>query len=274
VRHLCTKMNIDYIFQQLGYGKREASVYCACIKLGKATATDLQKKTKFSRSTIYYSLELLMNNNIVSIINDDKKKYYIAEDPENIKNLLEDKKNAIILSLEKLKMKMPELKNVLSERKEEALVKYYAGIKAIANLHVNMYRKHQNQCALLFSSKQDENSKHFKKVFRNALEERIKNNIHIKGISPVTNTKFQMRGSDQVQLRESRFLPEEHFSFKSDLMIFEDAVLCQTYVDSQPIAAVLCDQNMVATMKMIFELAWEAAEKYDKQITQKNKKGI
>jgi hypothetical protein len=87
----------------------------------------------------------------------------------------------------------------------------------------------------------------------------------MRGISPATDTKLSMRDKDKEQLRESRFLPADKFPFKSDLIIFDDVILYQSFKKEQPIAAVLSDQNMVDTMKMIFELAWEAAEKYDEQ---------
>jgi sugar-specific transcriptional regulator TrmB len=258
-------MNLNNIFKQLGYSKREALIYLSCIELGKATATELQKKTKLSRSTIYYSLDLLMSANMISILENNKKKYYIAEEPENIKNLLEDKKTAINSSLLELETELPLLRNTLSKRKEEASVKYFIGVNSLANLHVNLYRKYKNSNILLFSSKQDENSNHFKKVFQNALAERLKNKIFVRGISPATETKLKIRDKDREQLRESRFLPVDKFPFKSDLMIFDDIILYQSSKKEQPIAAVLSDQNMVDTMKMIFELAWEAAEKYDEQ---------
>ena len=101
---------------RIGFGDKEAEIYLALIKLGRANIAELMKKTSVERRTIYDVLERLMQKGWVSYHEENKKKYYAPAKPELILEDLEHKKQEfkeIIAKINALKEK--KLIEILSE---------------------------------------------------------------------------------------------------------------------------------------------------------------
>lgn len=247
----------------MGLGSREARVYLACLELGKSNVSQIQKSVKLSRSTTYYILQTLIEIGLIVQSVEKKKKIYIAENPDQIDKILIARKEKIDDSIKNLHEIIPNL--AVKKNKEKFLIKYYQGENSIHLLHKNLYNRFSNQQALFFSSLQDEN-KNNKKTFNKILSIRLKNKVSIKGISPMTMNKLSIRSEDNKQLRESRFIPKDKFPFESDILIFPNLIVVVTFDKNNLMAIVIEDEKVYKTMKMIFQLSWEAAEKYDKEI--------
>ncbi len=111
---------------QIGFGDKEADIYLALIKLGKANIAELMKKTSVERRTIYDVLERLIQKGWVSHYTENKKKYYSSAKPELILEDLEHKK-------QKFKEIIPKI-NLLKEKKSLTNVEIYMGVKGLKTI--------------------------------------------------------------------------------------------------------------------------------------------
>ena len=75
----------------IGFSKRETSVYLALLELGKATVSQIARKANINRTTGYDILDNLVNKRLVSVSGKEPKQEYVAESPEGIIELLEER---------------------------------------------------------------------------------------------------------------------------------------------------------------------------------------
>ncbi|MBR9704103.1 hypothetical protein GOV12_01720 [Candidatus Pacearchaeota archaeon] len=123
----------NQILRELGYTEREIRVYEALLSLGKSTAGPISSKAKLSHTKVYDTLQRLVDRGLVSFITISKTKYYLAEDPKEILNIFDEKRNKI-----KNIVKEYSLKKKFSEVKQEAIV--HEGFNAIKAFFNSLYQ--------------------------------------------------------------------------------------------------------------------------------------
>ncbi|MBS3089263.1 BlaI/MecI/CopY family transcriptional regulator [Candidatus Pacearchaeota archaeon] len=94
----------DMILTDLGLTEAESKIYFAVLKLKTCTVRDITKECGFHRTNIYDILEQLREKGLISIHKEGKTTRYSASDPNNLYELLREKKellDSIFPSLEK-----------------------------------------------------------------------------------------------------------------------------------------------------------------------------
>ena len=64
-------------------------------------------------------------------------------------------------------------------------------------------------------------------------------------------------------LREAKFVPKEKFPFSSDIAIYDNKVAISS-LKGKLIGVIIESDSITKTLKSLFYLAWEAADKYQK----------
>lgn len=112
-----------------GLTDKEISVYTTLLKTGPNTIMNLARETSIKRSTTHNTVEELIKKGLVSQTNYGERRMVIAEDPDKLKFLMEQKK----WDINKLEKNLPEVIKGIGELvpkgKEmvKASVKYYDG---------------------------------------------------------------------------------------------------------------------------------------------------
>ena len=117
------------ILTKIGLSRSESIIYLSLIKLGDITVKEISKDTGFHRTNIYDILEQLKEKGLVSFSKKGKVLYYKSTNPQNLYNLLEEKK-------EILNDLMPDLEKLNSLNKEKINVSVFKGkegMKAVFN---------------------------------------------------------------------------------------------------------------------------------------------
>ncbi len=121
----------------IGFSDKDAEIYLALIKLGKANIAELMKKTSVERRTIYDVLERLIQRGWASYYEENGKRYYLPTKPEIILQDLENKKE----EFEKIIPKLNSLKENIAETKVEIL-KGVKGLKTVFSEIINLRETH------------------------------------------------------------------------------------------------------------------------------------
>ena len=98
-------MQILNILKQLGLSEKKARIYLALLELGGGSVIDIAKKTKIKRTTVYNILPELMDEGLIIKTKRHSQTFYLAEDPENLKDSLQSK-------LELVDQAIPQLTNI------------------------------------------------------------------------------------------------------------------------------------------------------------------
>lgn len=76
--------NVIEIIKNLGLGTQAAKIYLAALELGEASVQALAKKSKIKRTTLYYSMDELVEAGVIIPTKVGKKNYYVPEKPANL----------------------------------------------------------------------------------------------------------------------------------------------------------------------------------------------
>lgn len=109
---------------ELGFSKNESKVYCALLKIGLSTASEISSATSIHRTNIYDCLERLLDKGLVSYIHKEGKKQYQAANPDKIRDLLREKE-------QKFSEVLPQMIRLKKSAVNQELVEIYRGMKAV-----------------------------------------------------------------------------------------------------------------------------------------------
>lgn len=125
------KENIINQIKEFGLETKQAEIYLAVLSLGRATVSDIAKKSRIKRTTIYQYLDDLVQKTFLLKSSKGKRIFYLAEEPKKLLNILENRKNKIISIL-------PELQKIYSISFQKPQIRFYEGIEGMRIIYDEM----------------------------------------------------------------------------------------------------------------------------------------
>lgn len=123
---------IEKALQNFGLSDKETKVYLAALELGISTIQDLSKKSEVNRATTYIQVESLKKKGLINLMERGKKTMIVAEKPQRLVDILEQKKDRIELMEKEFHKIMPDLEaiyNVKADRPRVRFIDTAAGSK-------------------------------------------------------------------------------------------------------------------------------------------------
>lgn len=123
---------------ELGLSRKEVEVYLVCIKSGESTANRIADIAGFARSTTYDILEKLKHNGYITSFVKNKKTYFLANNPEILVTVLDERQKSIIKELEgkkeKIKKLIPHLEKIQNQINMKPAVEVFEGKISISQI--------------------------------------------------------------------------------------------------------------------------------------------
>lgn len=247
--------------QKLGLTDKEAALYLVTLEFGEASpVSTLARKAGINRTTAYDILENLVRRGLVVTSEHKGYRTYRAQAPDQLVAHLQAESERYLRLSQEAKDILPELAthyHALSDRPrvyfyegEEGLVRVYEEtltsteeIRAFANAQVN----------------QDILGWYFPKYY----ERRAAKKIPIRGLLMDTPVDRELHRIDKTHLRESRILPKSKLDFTPEVNFFDDKIMIADW--KEKLGIIIESREITKLFKQVFELAWEAAEKYEKK---------
>ncbi len=241
----------------IGLNKKEAKIYLASLELGQSTVQDIAKKSDINRATAYFVIETLMKSGLMSSFYKGKKQYFVAADPDRLMEVLEQEKNTIEKREESLKKLLPQLQSIKLKHKGP-VVKYYEGKEGIRTMIEELVKKSMGDVMMAYSV-DAVNNIFSEKERKTSREKRIR-----KGLK--TNVIYTYRDGvlENTPDGERRKIPTEKFPLTCDVAIYDDYIRIAS-LGEKLVGIVIEDKDITNSLRSVFKLAWEAAEKYQKK---------
>uniref|UniRef100_A0A7C4M0C2 TrmB family transcriptional regulator n=1 Tax=candidate division CPR3 bacterium TaxID=2268181 RepID=A0A7C4M0C2_UNCC3 len=253
------------VLEDLGLSEKEAKVYLTLLELGASPVQKIASKASVNRATTYVCLEALLKLGLVSTVQKGVKTYYTPENPEQLQSLIFKKEKEVERKREELLKVIPELSKIFEAAGERPVVRFYEGVDGIRSIRDDFLASSRKGDTILgFSSLSDvyrvlpSQDKEYREI-------RIKKGIKSKGIYTHKNGPLSGSGKDPGLLRELRFIPYNKFPFKSDITIYGKNKIALTSYTGSLVGVVIENNDLYNSFVAIFNLAWEAAEKYIKE---------
>lgn len=241
-------------------------MYDALLELGQSVVTPIAGRAKVNRTTCYNILESLVNKKLASKSRYRGKISYSPEEPAHLVSNLEEKKQALDVALEKARTLTPELTKRYVRRFAKPIIKYVEGKDGLIELYEDSLRcKDKTEGLRAYSSIKDlteELGDYAEKYF----VERTKRGIPIRGIVPDTEAGKEIKRVQDKFLRTARLVPKEKYNFSPEIYLYDNKLSVMSF--KEKFGFLLESKEIVDALKIAWQLAWERAEEYDKEINQ------
>lgn len=230
--------------EKIGLNLNEAKIYLALLELGQAQAGDISKKTQINRTTVYDSIERLIQNGLVTFVISANKKVFKPVAPKKLLNQIEEKENAV-------KEILPELECLFAQSKEKEETDIYKGRKGIKSILDDILNC-KEYVAFGSSGKFLEIMQHDFIIFQKQKRElKINSRVILSESSKKTETV-------KVAYSNFKYIPDE-FSAPTTTFVFSDKVAIIIWGEI-PVATVIKSKDVAKSYKNYFEMLWKIAK--------------
>jgi sugar-specific transcriptional regulator TrmB len=240
---LSIKMYED-VMHELGFTKNEAKVYLSLLQLGSTTTGAVVRDTGLHRVIIYDVLQSLIKKGFVSYVKREKWKYFHAADPDELLDLLEERKR----NVEKI---LPELHKMKESGAEDVKVEVYRGKEGLKTVLNDVLEEGKDYYILGYTGAARDMVPHW---FAHWHKRRRKMKVRRTVIFPNS-----MRGSGVTRypLTTRRFLPKGHFTPASTLIYGKDKVLVFLPLTNDFMGIIIKSREVWESYKSEFDLIWK-----------------
>ena len=98
--------------------------------------------------------------------------------------------------------------------------------------------------------------------FNTYFKRRAKKHIAMKSIHPDTPDAREGQARDAQELRQSALVPADRFNWAPEIQVYENKINITSW--KEKLGIIIESQEIADAMKVIFDLSYEAAEKYGK----------
>ncbi len=263
---------LEGLIEKLGLTENQAKVYLALVEEGPALVSEIGQKSDLNRTTCYDVLEKLVGYGLASYASGDgSKKKYVAESPETLVTYLERKKRTYQNRLEDLKDKLPELM-ALYKRTDKPVIKFLEGTEAIrASITLNtdnedILPESQRPEVLTIADLEAWDAPDLARSAKKYLKQLAKHKYPERMLIVPTKKSLAWINDYPIPIKkkiEIRFLPEGRFPlFATEVNIIGNQVWFTLLEKPDRMVMEIASRQLADTLRILFEMAWEAAEKY------------
>ena len=243
------KDDIKEILMDFGLSEHEALVYLSSLTLGPSTVNKIAKHSGVKRTTVYPVIEAMKKKGIMNIEINGLKKLFIAESPEKLESIIEQKKI-------RLKSMIPELTALYSLRSGESLIKYYEGIEGIKLVYDNILHSLKYGDEYLIISDLHRFLNIDREYFTDHIEKRSKLNLKVRTLLQNTEDAHHYKETER-NFNWTVKLLDENVDLKANVVILPDKVVITQLVEPL-IAIVIENKNIVDMQRQQFNIIWNA----------------
>jgi sugar-specific transcriptional regulator TrmB len=235
---------------RIGLSKAESKLYLAMIKLGSSTTGSIIKETGLRKSTVYESLNRLLEKGLVSYVIKNNIKFFEAADPDRLVDFIEEQKHELDETEDDIKKILPELKSMQISLKPHAEAHVLLGIEGFKTMRRDLLKHAKGEHLMLGAiSREPVVMPHFWTYFN---KERIKHGIKVRVLHQQNTKEKPMRG-DMIELR---FLPKG-VVIPAVINIYGDRVVSLFWKENYPICFMIISKDIADAYRKYFELLWK-----------------
>lgn len=246
-------MDLLELLNQIGLNEKESQVYLALLELGTATVHPIATKANIKRPTAYLVLDDLQRKGLVSVIPREKKIMYTAETPEKLLNDLHKKQELV-------KRFLPNLLALYNAKADKPQVLLFEGREGVAQVYDKIFHSAE---ILFFSTIRDVFAM-FPDMPKTLMHRVDTKQSKIRELLTQTPADLEyVTWVKQSEYYQSKFAPKDYPEFLTDSAIFGNSVAFFSF-KPQVFAVQIDSKEISQSLKVLFNLAWHAAEPYDK----------
>ncbi|MCR4311434.1 MAG: hypothetical protein NUV54_02605 [Candidatus Taylorbacteria bacterium] len=239
--------------QDLGLSEKEAAVYVASLELGPSAVQDIAKRADVNRATTYVVIEALMKMGLMGSLEKDKKTLFVAEEPRNLKRILEKQRDRLEKRVRDVEETISELEGRASTAGERPTVRYVEGVEGMNTILEYFVHPKYNEVASF--SRLDSVRKVIALRRPDIVGARKQKKINARWLY----TKPEGEEADldnKAELRDTAYVPFEKYDFDGDITFFGDRVAISSF-KGKPVGIIIEHPEIAKVLWALFNVAWD-----------------
>jgi sugar-specific transcriptional regulator TrmB len=240
-------MDIKIALKEYGLTDKEINVFLSLLSLGAVKIQEIQKRIGLPRTTVYNTLNYLMEKGLVSKIISKGVSLYSTTEPERLKDVLEEKKK-LIESI------IPELNSMKSLIKESSKIEMYEGFKGIYTILSDVFKIKQEVC---YFGGYHNSLAILQHLPEHARLLRLERHIHARIVIEQSEEEI-FHTKKYKDITQMRFL-DSMKDFPCMMFVYGNKIAMYT-LEGDLIGSIIKNQQIAQAMKMIFDMYWKQAK--------------
>lgn len=252
---------IEEVLQKVGLSEKMSKVYGAVLEFGPQTAQQIAQKISIPRPTVYVQIISLTNKGLMSKVERGNKTYFIAESPENLERLLEEKMNFIKSASVEFKKTLSQLNTLFLTAEDKPKIRFFEGKEGLLTM-IKDFKTSRFESVEEFVSL----DKAFEMVppkendFRQKLTRKFRKVpmrvIYTSKNGPILKAK---EGS-----KERRFVPPAKFPYSGSITIYGSKIALMA--ENRHLVGTIIENHEIAnTLRSLFNFAWDSTKVKDEK---------
>ncbi len=245
--------NLEKRLAKLGLGEKAAAVYLAVLTMGKGNVSEIAKKCKFKRTTLYQYLEELLHKDFLCQTIKGKRIEYMANDPKKILSYIEKEKRNLESKKENVEKFLPELETLYAKSFHKPQVTFYEGKEKLLEAYREMVSTNQDVYTLFSLD-------HFFTVFSKKENHKLLTLLQASGVKLFDLIERPEVETDQKWMKEydsfvkRKVLPKE-LRFESDLLVTGDRLMLVSFENL--VAVIITDRAIADMQRQFLKFIWK-----------------
>ena len=245
--------NLANRLAKLGLGEKAAAVYLAVLTMGKGNVSEIAKKCKFKRTTLYQYLEELLHKDFLCQTIKGKRIEYMANDPKKILSYIEKEKRNLESKKENVEKFLPELETLYAKSFHKPQVTFYEGKEKLLEAYREMVSTNQDVYTLFSLD-------HFFTVFSKKENHKLLTLLQASGVKLFDLIERPEVETDQKWMKEydsfvkRKVLPKE-LRFESDLLVTGDRLMLVSFENL--VAVIITDRAIADMQRQFLKFIWK-----------------
>ena len=242
-------MNIQTGLLAYGLNKQQSDIYVALVELLEANVTDLEKKTKIPRATIYKALDVLQREGLVSTFKKNKVQHFTVTNVKRLEHNMHER-------LQTIQDITPLLKGLVQTAQRGPRIQLLEGKDGVKQAWEELHEvvkttNHRDMYAIAGTGPHQAHPRYFKD-WQTKLEKA--------GVNKYLCLPERYRHTRRRhKTRFARFFPNT-FLFEGALNIIGDTVSLITLEGKNPHATVIHSKELAGMFKKVWDLVWSLSQ--------------
>jgi len=248
-------MDLTKTLQGIGFRDVEAKVYLATLELGEAVASDIAKKARLKRPSVYVLLKDLIKRGYISSYSRRGITRFVARDPKTLVQAALEKAQAADTAL-------PEFLALLkTEVTEKPRIQYFEGLGGIISVMEDTLLTRDK--TILAWADIDLAWQTLEDYYPEYIRKKNERGIFVEGIFVDNEMGRVFKERGRTEKREVRLVPADQFPMSNEINIYDDKMAIISHKDLMGV--IIQNKQIADTQRSIFALGWEAAGEHDKK---------
>ncbi|HEU4716077.1 MAG TPA: helix-turn-helix domain-containing protein [Candidatus Saccharimonadales bacterium] len=229
---------------------------------GPSTHLQLARMTGINRTKVYRLVELLQKRGLVSKRTDDRGTFLVANDPSVLEIELTTEEATLKYRRRALNGAIPHLKMLHKDMKNPFVIHTYEGSSGLRQMQWHELQAKNELLTFGNTTIEDMVVDHY---WAERMRERtVKAGYRTREIYNEANRSPDFtNNAEYLKLYEARRVSETELPVATPMVIYNDTVAIYQFMGEKRVGVEIINEGFARTMKSIFELYWNMAEKID-----------